>query len=184
MRTYRLTISGRTYEVEVQSIEAGLASVLVNGKPYTVQLDSVPGLVGSGSQSPQSHAGSAETSNPAPSSASSTSGSGGPQSTSAARPSPARRPPGAASSAAASAQAGAQAFGTAGNVIVAPMPGLIIEIMVEVGDRVKAGETVIRIEAMKMENDIVSPADGVVTEVRTTKGKEVRENEVLVVLST
>jgi biotin carboxyl carrier protein len=64
------------------------------------------------------------------------------------------------------------------------MPGLIIEIMVEVGDRVKAGETVVRIEAMKMENDIVSPADGVVTEVRTTKGKEVRENEILVVLST
>jgi biotin carboxyl carrier protein len=64
------------------------------------------------------------------------------------------------------------------------MPGLIIEIMVEVGDRVKAGETVVRIEAMKMENDIVSPADGVVTEVRTTKGKEVRENEVLMVLST
>jgi biotin carboxyl carrier protein len=64
------------------------------------------------------------------------------------------------------------------------MPGLIIEIMVEVGNRVKAGETVVRIEAMKMENDIVSPADGVVTEVRTTKGKEVRENEILVVLST
>jgi biotin carboxyl carrier protein len=64
------------------------------------------------------------------------------------------------------------------------MPGLIIEIMVEVGDRVKAGETIVRIEAMKMENDIVSPADGVVTEVRTTKGKEVREHEILVVLST
>jgi biotin carboxyl carrier protein len=184
MRTYKLTISGRTYEVEVQSIEAGLASVLVNGKPYTVELDSVPGLVGSGIQGPQSHAGSAETSNPAPPSASPAAGSAVPQSTSAARPSPARRSPGAASSSAASAQAGAQAFGAAENVIVAPMPGLIIEIMVEVGDRVKAGETVVRIEAMKMENDIVSPADGVVTEVRTTKGKEVRENEVLMVLST
>ena len=183
MRTYRLTISGRTYEVEVQSIEAGLASVLVNGKPYTVELDSVPGLVGSGIQSPASHAGLAETSNPAPASASPAAGSAVPQSTSAARPAPARRPSGAASSATV-AQTGVQAAGAAGNVIVAPMPGLIIEIMVEVGDRVKAGETVIRIEAMKMENDIVSPADGVVTEIRTTKGKEVRENEVLVVLST
>jgi biotin carboxyl carrier protein len=70
-----------------------------------------------------------------------------------------------------------------GGKIMAPLSGLIIDLLIKEGDRVKAGETVIRMEAMKMENDIISPGEGVIKKIMVTKGMEVREGEVLVELS-
>jgi glutaconyl-CoA decarboxylase len=67
--------------------------------------------------------------------------------------------------------------------VTAPMPGSILEVLVQAGDRVKAGDTVVKLEAMKMENDVKAARDGVVREVRVAKGSNVSVGEVLLVIS-
>ena len=66
--------------------------------------------------------------------------------------------------------------------VMAPMPGTIVEILVEVGDEVKADEELIILEAMKMENPIVAPSDGKVAEVKVDEEDKVAANDILVVL--
>jgi len=66
--------------------------------------------------------------------------------------------------------------------IIAPLPGLIQHVSVRVGDQVKAGQQVITMEAMKMENEIQSGRDGVVKEVKVQVGDSVNEGDVLIVL--
>lgn len=70
----------------------------------------------------------------------------------------------------------------AAGAITAPMSGLILEVMVNAGDQVKAGQIVIKLEAMKMENEIPAPADGTVKEVKVTKGAHVEEGQTLLVI--
>ncbi len=57
------------------------------------------------------------------------------------------------------------------NNIKAPMPGLIIDLKVKVGDEVKQNDALLILEAMKMENIIKSPGDGVVKAVKIKKGR-------------
>ncbi len=64
----------------------------------------------------------------------------------------------------------------------APMPGLVLEVITSVGDSVKVGEVLVRLEAMKMENELQSDIEGTVKEILVAQGDEVREGEVLVVL--
>ncbi len=64
--------------------------------------------------------------------------------------------------------------------IKAPMPGLVVAIQVEKGQEVKAGEPVLILEAMKMENVIKSPIDGVVKAIKTEKSNTVDKNAVLI----
>lgn len=66
--------------------------------------------------------------------------------------------------------------------IEAPMPGRIIAIKVAVGDKVKPGEAVFILEAMKMENEIMTPREGTVREVKVSKGMSVAKGEVLAVV--
>lgn len=66
------------------------------------------------------------------------------------------------------------------NHIKAPMPGLIIDLKVKAGDAVKAGDTLLILEAMKMENILKSPGDGVVKTVKVKKGDSVEKSQVLV----
>jgi len=66
--------------------------------------------------------------------------------------------------------------------IVAPMPGLIIEILVGVGDEVREYQTVMVLEAMKMENQIAATTSGKVVEVKVKVGDAVRGEQVLLVL--
>jgi len=66
--------------------------------------------------------------------------------------------------------------------VVAPMPGTIAEIIVEVGDKVSADEELIILEAMKMENPIVAPVDGTVKEIKVAEEDKVDTNQVLLVL--
>ena len=66
--------------------------------------------------------------------------------------------------------------------VVAPMPGTIAEILVEVGDQVKADEEVVILEAMKMENAILAPAAGTVKEIKVAEEDKVDTNQVLIVL--
>lgn len=67
-------------------------------------------------------------------------------------------------------------------VIESPMPGNIWKIEVKEGDQVKAGDVLLILEAMKMENEIVAPRDGVVASINTTQGSTVNTGDKLVVL--
>ena len=71
----------------------------------------------------------------------------------------------------------------AGETVTAPMPGNIIRVDVAQGDTVKAGQILIILEAMKMENEIVSPKDGTVAQVVTSKGSVVDTGSPLVVIA-
>lgn len=64
----------------------------------------------------------------------------------------------------------------------APMPGLVVRINVAVGDRVSAGQALVVVEAMKMENELRTAAPGVVTAVRAVQGNAVEKGAVLVEL--
>ena len=80
------------------------------------------------------------------------------------------------------APAAPQAVSASGTQIVAPMPGSIVNINVSAGQAVKAGDVLIVLEAMKMENDITAPCDGVVKQIVTSKGATVNTDDVLLVI--
>ena len=70
-----------------------------------------------------------------------------------------------------------------GEKVVSPMPGTILAVKVNAGDKVSAGDVLFILEAMKMENEIVSPKDGTVAEIIASKGATVATDEVLAVIS-
>ncbi|HZY80171.1 MAG TPA: biotin/lipoyl-containing protein [Cyclobacteriaceae bacterium] len=66
------------------------------------------------------------------------------------------------------------------NNIKAPMPGLIIDLKIKVGDTVNAGDALLILEAMKMENVLKSPGGGTVKSVKVKKGDSVEKGQVLI----
>jgi biotin carboxyl carrier protein len=68
-------------------------------------------------------------------------------------------------------------------IIIAPITGVIINIKKRVGNRVKAGDTLLILEAMKMENEIVTPESGVVKEIKIKKGQRVKTGLPLAVIT-
>ncbi len=70
---------------------------------------------------------------------------------------------------------------TSGN-LAAPIPGMIVEYKKKVGDEIKAGETVVVLEAMKMMNTLESTIDGVVKEIRFESGDSVVKGDILMVI--
>lgn len=66
------------------------------------------------------------------------------------------------------------------NAIAAPMPGTVLEIKAAPGQRVKKGEVLLILEAMKMENEINAPADGIIAQVFVTKGASVATDDALI----
>jgi biotin carboxyl carrier protein len=74
----------------------------------------------------------------------------------------------------------AEATPTGSEDVTAPIPGGIWEIKVKVGDIVKAGQVLVVIEAMKLENEIVSPKDGKITAINVAKGDTVALGDKLV----
>ena len=64
--------------------------------------------------------------------------------------------------------------------VKAPMPGNILDVKVAAGASVKAGDVLVILEAMKMENEIVAPQDGTVASVNVNKGDTVNSGDVLV----
>lgn len=68
-------------------------------------------------------------------------------------------------------------------VIKAPLPGMVLDVKAEVGASVEAGQVLVILEAMKMENEIVAPRKGVVREIHVTKGSGVSADDPLLVLA-
>ncbi len=93
-----------------------------------------------------------------------------------AAPKPAAAAPVAAPAAAPKVAAGA-------NSVTAPLPGSVTVVNVKAGDAVKAGQTLIIIEAMKMENEVLAPADGTVTAVHVSGGQAVQQGDALLDLA-
>ena len=156
MGKYNFRINGHDYQVDVNSVEGGIADVTVNGTDYKVELaDAVP-------------APAQQAVRPAPQTVSTSAPAVTPQATAPA--------PQAAQTATASAPQGK------GEVVTAPLPGVILDIKVKVGDAVKAGQTVAVLEAMKMENEIESTASGTVTAVNAGKGDSVLEGAAIITI--
>ena len=156
MGKYNFIINGHDYQVDVNSVEGGIADVTVNGTDYKVELaDAVP-------------APAQQAVRPAPQTVSTGAPAVTPQATAPA--------PKAAQAATPTAPQGK------GEVVTAPLPGVILDIKVKVGDAVKAGQTVAVLEAMKMENEIESTASGTVTAVNAGKGDSVLEGAAIITI--
>ena len=83
----------------------------------------------------------------------------------------------------AAAPAAAPSVTGAGEHVNAPMPGNILQVLVSNGQTIKAGDVLVVLEAMKMENEIVAPRNGTVTQVLVTKGSVVDTGAPLVVIN-
>ncbi len=79
------------------------------------------------------------------------------------------------------APAAKPAVGGQGSV-TAPMPGTVLDVKVKEGDQVKAGQTVLILEAMKMENEIAAPVAGTIKSINVAKGAAVNPGDVLVTI--
>lgn len=167
MAKYQYTVKGVDYEVEIQDIEGNIANVTVNGIPFEVEMKQP---VKAGKQkvklSEERRVKSEEFNS-----------SSAPQSAKASAD---------LQSAASSGQtvnAGdAGKTASSGKPVVAPLPGTINEIKVKVGDKVNAGDTVVILEAMKMQNNIEAETSGTITSINVNKGDAVMEGDTLVTI--
>ena len=66
--------------------------------------------------------------------------------------------------------------------VKAPIPGLVVKVLAEEGDEVDEGQSLLILEAMKMENELRSPKAGVVKKIEVTPGQRVEQNSILIVL--
>ena len=67
--------------------------------------------------------------------------------------------------------------------VLAPMPGKIVRVLVSAGDSVRAGQGLLVVEAMKMQNEIRTPKSGTIDRVRVVEGQTVNAGEVVVIVS-
>ena len=154
---YQYTVKGVDYEVEIQDIEGNIANVTVNGIPFEVEMKQP---VKAGKQKvklSEERRVKSEKSNSSSSSSATN-----------------------ASSATTTQPAAAAA---SGKPVVAPLPGTINEIKVKVGDKVNAGDTVVILEAMKMQNNIEAETSGTITSINVNKGDAVMEGDTLVTIA-
>ncbi len=150
---YNLSIGEQKFELEVGEITEGTVPVEVNGKVYQVVIENFNQQVSNPPSSPP------KVTSPVT--------AGRPQVSrpTMSPPSPTSAPSG------------------GGGLVTAPIPGQILDIKVQVGDVVKAGQTVATMEAMKMENNIVSNIDGTVQEILVQKGAEVASGDAIVLIA-
>jgi len=154
MNTHLLRIAGRDYKAEVKELTPERAVVVVDGKEYAVD------LVRLGRRKVTAEAVRALT------------GSAAPVAAPAAAPAVAPPVPVAAPRTAPPAR------GEGG--ITAPMPGLVLTIKVKEGDTVQAGQALLVMEAMKMENAITASYNGTVSRVYVREGDSISEGDLLV----
>jgi biotin carboxyl carrier protein len=102
----------------------------------------------------------------------------------AAAPAPVAAPaPKPAATPAPKAEPAAPAAGGPAKALKSPLPGSITKILVTPGQAVKKGETLLMMEAMKMENEIKAEKDGVVAEIKVTVGQNVMNDDVLLTIA-
>lgn len=153
MKQYKYTINGAQYDVTINSIAGSKAMVEVNGIPFEVEMQ-----------------GSSLVEEALPTVATDAT----PAAPAAAAAAPAAETPAATPTAKSGPGAGAP--------VKAPLPGVVTKILVEAGQSVKKGETVLVLEAMKMENNITAEADGTVTGVCVSAGDSVMEGTTLLTI--
>ena len=86
-------------------------------------------------------------------------------------------------SAPAAAAPAAPAAGGDGQPLKSPLPGVVLDIFVHVGDTITTGQKVMLLEAMKMENNIEADKNGVVKAIKVNKGDSVQEGDVLILIA-
>jgi len=77
--------------------------------------------------------------------------------------------------------AGMDSAGDSHKELIAPMPGLITKLLKQPGDMVAKGESIIIVEAMKMENEIKAVNDGTIKEIKVSEGQSIDKNAVMVI---
>ena len=154
MNKYQYKVKGIDYEVEIAEVEGNIAKVNVNGIPFEVELQKPINAAKHPSMRPTPHPVKPEVS---------------------AAPAPAQ--PSAASTTAAPRSAEG-----AGTPLKAPLPGTITEVKVQVGQQVNVGDTVLVLEAMKMQNNIEADVAGQVTSIVVKSGDTVMEGAVLLTI--
>ncbi|MBQ7037357.1 MAG: biotin/lipoyl-binding protein [Clostridia bacterium] len=132
MGIYKITLNGKTYEVEVKEGEAIVAAEYEAAAPVAA-----PVAAPAAPAAPQAA--------PAPTAAPAVTGSG--------------------------------------EVVSSPLPGTVLDIKVAQGAAVKAGQLLVIIEAMKMENEILAPKDGTVSQIVASKGASVESGAPLLVIA-
>ena len=165
MAKYQYTVKGVDYEVEIQDIEGNIANVTVNGIPFEVEMKQP---VKAGKQKVKlSEERRAEGSEERRAEGSEERRVKSEESN---------------SSSASAANTSSAPTAAAGKPVVAPLPGTINEIKVKVGDKVNAGDTVVILEAMKMQNNIEAETSGTITSINVNKGDAVMEGDTLVTI--
>lgn len=160
MKEYKYKINGNEYSVAIIDLEGDKAAVEVNGVSYQVD------ILTEGYTAPAPRPAAKPDAAPAPAPA-------------AAPAAPAPAPQPIAPAAPAAEPAAPAGKGTA---VQSPLPGVILDIKVAVGDQVKAGQTVAILEAMKMENNINAECDGVITAIKVSKGDNILEGSDIVII--
>ena len=160
MKEYKYKINGNEYSVAIIDLEGDKAAVEVNGVSYQVDILTE----GYTAPAPRPAAKPAAAPAPAPAAA-------------PAAPAPAPQPIEPAAPAAEPAAPAGK-----GTAVQSPLPGVILDIKVAVGDQVKAGQTVAILEAMKMENNINAECDGVITAIKVSKGDNILEGSDIVII--
>lgn len=153
MNKYQYKVKGVDYEVEIAEVEGNIAKVNVNGIPFEVELQK-------------------------PINAAKHPTMGAPK-VQAPQPAAPVAKPAVAQPAEAPAAPAAPAAGTS---VKAPLPGTITEIRVQVGQQVNAGDIVLVLEAMKMQNNIEAETTGKVTSIQVKQGDSVMEGSVLLTI--
>ena len=152
---YEYKVKGVDYEVEIQDIEGNIANVTVNGIPFEVEMKQP---VKAGKQKVKlGGVGREERRVKSEEFNSSTSAP-------AADATPKSAP------------------AASGKPVVAPLPGTINDIKVKVGDKVNVGDTVVILEAMKMQNNIEAESAGTIASINVNKGDAVLEGDTLVTI--
>ena len=160
MKEYKYKINGNEYSVAIIDLEGDKAAVEVNGVSYQVDILTE----GYTAPAPRPAAKPAAAPAPAPAAA-------------PAAPAPAPQPIAPAAPAAEPAAPAGK-----GTAVQSPLPGVILDIKVAVGDQVQAGQTVAILEAMKMENNINAECDGVITAIKVAKGDNILEGSDIVII--
>jgi len=155
MRRYTLDIANREFVVDVQETDFDQFEVTVGGESYVVTLSEDQAVGGTIAAAPAAA--------PAP----------------APKAAPAAAPA-AAAPAAAPAPKKQPAGGGGKGALKAPMPGVILEVSVKVGQAVKRGDQVAILDAMKMHNVIGAPRDGTIAEVCVEAGQTISHGDAIV----